>query len=647
MHKFRIAVAVALFLVFSSICSSPQTSAVQANRNTSVAPTPAPIAKKAPVPVKPARRAGEVARPSARRELQPEWARSDETVFDLARSNEEKARALFEQAKTLISQRKPSEAMTLLRDAEKLEPNRFEIIATLGVAHALLRQYDEAVIAFERAIKLQPKEAPLYANLCRALSESGRRSQAVEQCKKAIELDPANLRFKSQLAEIHLLDDRSAEALQLLEGIFARSQSDIVYLGTLADAHYMHGDYAKAAELYEQIAAKWPNVSKTYLRLAGVYDYLDRGSLAIQAARKFRDLESKLFISHFNLGMTLKGFGFFEEAIEPLSAAKSMQPDVGDIYLALGDCYEILGDKENALANLKFAFEHLPPDGELAHKLGSALIDYGDRDGAVKPLEQALQLSPGHAGIMFGLGLAYLEVGEDDKGVELIEKAQQISPLPPGMTVDLSGVKTKKQWIGRLDEVRALVEKNPNDVKARGTLGYIYTLKRMYPEAEQQYLEMIKRAPEQKYLNGMGVFYYDRGQFEKAVEFYKKAIEVQPHHVTFISLAFAYIRLGRTDEAIAALTRSIELDASKMHSRIMLGDLFLKKNLRQDALKEYLAAYNISPFDAAPNIKLVWLYIRMGNKEGAFKHYQILKAAYPERVENVELSLRAHFGRLP
>src|SRR5688572_22329086 len=158
MAKFRVAVASALFLVLASICSSAQTSTVPTNRTTAVTPTPAPIAKKAPVLVKPARRAGEVARPSARRELQPEWARSDETVFDLSRSNEEKARALFEQAKTLISQRKPSEAMTLLREAEKLEPNRFEIIATLGVTHAFLRQYDDAVAAFEKAIKLQPKE---------------------------------------------------------------------------------------------------------------------------------------------------------------------------------------------------------------------------------------------------------------------------------------------------------------------------------------------------------------------------------------------------------------------------------------------------------------------------------------------------------
>ena len=63
--------------------------------------------------------------------------------------------------------------------------------------------------------------------------------------------------------------------------------------------------------------------------------------------------------------------------------------------------------------------------------------------------------------------------------------------------------------------------------------------------------------------------------------------------------------------------------------------------------REYQAGFSLASADPRPNFKLAWLYIRMGNRDAAFMHYGILKGIAPRELKYLELSLRAHFGKLP
>jgi len=567
----------------------------------------------------------------------------------LDRSKTETARQLFESAKVLLSQSKAVEAAAKLREADALEPDRFEISALLGVALAVQRQYDDAIKSFQKSIKLNPKDAESHASLCRALSETNRRSGAIEECRMAVDLSPDKGRYRAQLASLYLLDERSDEALQALGNLYSRTQDNIVYLGTLGDAYYMNGDYGRAAEIYEQIAAKWPNVNLTYLRLAGVYDFLDKGELAIKASRTFAERERKSFLAQFSLGLSLGSFGFFEEAIEPLTAAKALSPDVGEVYLELSEIYEILGMKDDLLANLKFAYQNLPPDAVLAFRYGKALSDYGNIADSVVALERANEMSPETPQVMFMLGSAYIAARPEkvDKGIELVERSLAMSPLPSNFKVDLTYVKNRNERLVRFDEYMATVAKNPNDLKARSGLAECYLFRGEIGEAEKQYVEITRLAPSDQNYNGLGIFYYQNGLFEKALDAFKKATELNPHHILFLTLSNTYSKLGRIDEAIDAAKRSVEIKPTSLECRIELGDLFMKKAQRENALREYQAAFDASSTDIRPNLKLAWLYIKMGNKESAFRHYVLLKSIAPDRLKYLELSLRAHFGRLP
>jgi tetratricopeptide (TPR) repeat protein len=564
------------------------------------------------------------------------------------RINEPDAREFFEKAMALLRQRKPEDAIPLLREAEKIEPKRYEIQMGLGAAFGMLNRIDDAVSAFQKAVSFKPQSAPAHSALCKALAISHKPIEAVDECREAVRLAPNESGFQAQLADLYAMNGDTAAAIQMLQIEVAASQNDLRLHAMLGDMYYYEGEYAMATEVYERIRTAWPAISPTYYRLSIVYGYLDRPTDAIAAARKFAELEPTFVIAQLNLGETLNDWGFVDESIEPLQKAIAIDLKCGEAYWVLSESYEVMGDKENRLANMRQAYKYLKPTALIAYKFGAALSDYGNSTDAIEPLERANSLDPDNPDILFILGLTYIDVNRYDEGIEMMERSEQLRPPHPNVTVDLTRVKARNEILARFDQILEYARKNPNDMRARYELGEVYVFKGMLKEAEQEFLAMLKLAPnDYRNYNGLGVFYSEHGEFEKALVMTQKAIELNPHHVLYLTASYLLIKLGRFDEALAAAKRSVEIKSTLLESRLWLGDLYLKKGLRADALREFQAGFELASGDQRPNYKLAWLYIRMGNKEGAFRHYAILKGIAPSQLKYLERCLRAHFGSLP
>lgn len=626
----KLLLLLALFVSFSIVISAQ----TQSPRATTATPSPTP---------RPAVRGP---RPVNKSELTPKWpAVTEEPIAAEISSTEKTAKGLFEQARTALQQHKPETALPLIVQAEKLVPNRFEVETLLGTTYALLRRWDDAISTFQKAVKLKPESAPMHANLCRALAEAGQRIEAVAECREAVRLDPQATRFRTQLASLYLLDERSQESLELLNAIYDRAQNDLVYLGYLGDSYYLEGDYAAAADIYEKISRNWPAIDMTYLRLSGVYDYLGRYNDSIAAARKYAELEPKSAYAQLNLGRKLSNFGFFDESIGPLEKAAAMDPKSGEAFLTLSDVYDTLGDFDNLVRCLKKAYEIGPQTAQLSYRVGIALADHGYRKESVEPLERANKAMPDNPDILLALGFQYLDIQKYDEGIEMVERSQKIRPLPSNMTINLSGVKKRNELLSRFDQIVAYLKANPGSIPAHHDLADAYLYKGLVNEAEHEYLEMVRLAPTYQNYNLLSVFYTDHDQYEKAVDAIRKAIALYQHHILYHTLSYLQQRLGHLDEAINAARKSVEIKPDSLDMHLWLGELLLKKGTRDEALREYQTAFDLASGDPRPNFSLAWLYIRLGNKQGAMRHYEILKGITPpDQLKNLELCIRAHFG---
>jgi Flp pilus assembly protein TadD len=132
------------------------------------------------------------------------------------------------------------------------------------------------------------------------------------------------------------------------------------------------------------------------------------------------------------------------------------------------------------------------------------------------------------------------------------------------------------------------------------------------PEAAKEHFEL-------------GNDYSQNGEFEKAVEEYKKVLELEPQDVDAISnLGVAYYNLGQLDEAIEQYSKAIEIapEDADIHSNLAAAhvqkyQLSGASDQLESALDEYTEAIELEPNLAEAHFGLGVVYILLQRNDDA------------------------------
>ena len=90
---------------------------------------------------------------------------------------------------------------------------------------------------------------------------------------------------------------------------------------------------------------------------------------------------------------------------------------------------------------------------------------------------------------------------------------------------------------------------------------------------------------EECYDQGMAEF--SMAEFEKAIESYRKAVELDPNYFdAWHALGMAYLRAGKVQEAIAAGKRAVEISPNDMLGHTSLSMYYMKAGDKAAAEKE-------------------------------------------------------------
>jgi len=233
------------------------------------------------------------------------------------------ADAVIGLAESYESAGRNADAEAAYRKAIALRPDSWSGYNNLGAFLYAQQRYDEAIAQFRHAIALTPDNAALYSNLAGAYSDMGEKhySEAEENYRKSIALEPSYPAY-SNLGYLYIKEQKYAEAAAAVEKALQLNDKDYMVWGNLAFAYEGLKDKEKADKAHDREIA-----------------LLEEG---VQGNP--RDA-----VAQSNLGLLYAKKKLREQAISRIQSALALSPDDTTVLEAVGQAYEDLGDRAQAL----------------------------------------------------------------------------------------------------------------------------------------------------------------------------------------------------------------------------------------------------------------------------------------------------------
>lgn len=198
--------------------------------------------------------------------------------------------------------------------------------------------------------------------------------------------------------------------------------------------------------------------------------------------------------------------------------------------------------------------------------LGNSLIQQGDLRGGLEKLLEASRLDPENANIHNELGLAYRDLGIYQNSIAHFKRALALKAEFP---------------------------------EAQNNLGTVYLLLKEWDLAidcfQRAVSDILYKTPHFAY-NNIGLAYHNKGNYQKAIENYKRALRFFPSYsLCYENLARAYEAINSFQVAIQSYKKSISYAPDYPTPHFNLARLYIRLNRNEDAARELRLTMEIDP----------------------------------------------------
>ncbi|MCB9756798.1 MAG: tetratricopeptide repeat protein [Candidatus Omnitrophica bacterium] len=186
--------------------------------------------------------------------------------------------------------------------------------------------------------------------------------------------------------------------------------------------------------------------------------------------------------------------------------------------------------------------------------------------------------------------------------------------------------------LGKLDEAKkeldALLKDDPDNVQGRYLLALIYTIKKDYDKAAEEYEKILTSLaiadPQNVEIYGyLGQLYYSKKDYEKAIQQFEKVLAFEPtENADLVYLIGSlYLEIKNRDKALELFVRALKIEPDHDEALNSLGYLYAEDGARLDeALELVQRAVKIAPKNGAYLDSLGWVYFKKGDYTAALNY---------------------------
>jgi tetratricopeptide (TPR) repeat protein len=338
-------------------------------------------------------------------------------------------------------------------------------------------------------------------------------------------------------------------------------------------------DYSGALESFKKALHIAPNSVKTFNNIGNVYVAIKDFDSAEKAFRMALHLEPADQDGNYNLGVLLMMRGSAAEAVPHF---ERVRPRNLQTRFNLVRAYFEIKRNADALREASELSEQGKNDVQVHFSLGGLLASEKQYKPAQLEFEKADALEPGTFEILYNLGLALFRETDNEKAEVALNRALRLKPDSTDALYLLAQIYRNESR--PLDALNLLIRAHkiaPENVDIALLMAQVSISQQFYEDAIPLLESGLKIAPQRADLcAALGQSYFMSGKIDKAVEEFKRLIELEPSARSYAFVALSYRSLGRFDEAKEYVQRGLKLDP---HSSACLANLGFIAEAQGDA----------------------------------------------------------------
>jgi tetratricopeptide (TPR) repeat protein len=158
------------------------------------------------------------------------------------------------------------------------------------------------------------------------------------------------------------------------------------------------------------------------------------------------------------------------------------------------------------------------------------------------------------------------------------EEIQELKEVETGIKESADKIR-QGDLDGAIAQLKGMLDKKPKDANALYLIGMAYVKKQMFPEATGAFLQVAEMAPMfAAAFHQLGVCYQQQDQPEKALEYYRKTIDLDSGNTdAFYNSGLILFKLGRIDEALDRFEKALALKPDDPAFLEMAGRCYINK----------------------------------------------------------------------
>lgn len=336
---------------------------------------------------------------------------------------------------------------------------------------------------------------------------------------------------------------------------------------TSAKIYIQKRNWQKAIELLEQAVVTHPNNPEGHFLLGQAYGDQSRyremkkqfgESLGISP--KFQPAILQTIENHwitlYNKGIKAQNDRNFKLAENLLKTAILIDPSKREAYNTLAANYIEANQPRQALLIYEKLLKETPDDINLLIATGNLFYIQKRFDDVVRVLKKVLEIEPDHRDAMANLALSYDSLGKTDEALTTYQKAVKANPLDKDL-IFLLGVHhyNRSHFTKAIELFKQVLELSPGEFESTSNIGNAYlSIAEDLRTKIKSLANSTLTAGEIQQLKTEAILTY-----MKVIPYFKKALEMQPHHPTlWINLGVAYVNSGENEKGQEALLKAEE-----------------------------------------------------------------------------------------